>query len=139
MIGTTSDMESYANVLYPSITMCSRTKSDVLRTSNNMSTIHQRSWNLSNTFISLELHVRNGNGMVERIYIRPQDGDTENKYTFNIFLFAMVIQMTPILTIALHFCRDIINGHFALYPGPININGSGMMVIQLQICHKFKS
>lgn len=39
------------------------------------------------------------------------------------------------LTDILHFYRGIINGHFALYPGPINMNGSGMMVLQLQICH----
>ena len=82
MIGTTSDMESYADVLYPSITMCSRRKSDAFKISYNMSAIRQRSWNLSNTFNSLELHVRNDNGVVEKINIMHSNNNTENRYGY---------------------------------------------------------
>ena len=78
MIGTTSDMESNADVHYPSITMCSRRKSDAYKISYNMSAISQRTLNLSNTFLRMEMYVRNTDGEVEKIMVEPNKADREN-------------------------------------------------------------
>ena len=99
MIGTTSDMESNADVLYPSITMCSRRKSDEYKSGYNMPAINQRTLNLSNTLYKLEMYVRNNNGEVEKVTVEPNNSDSK-----------------------------IVYGHFALYPDPIIKNGSGMKV-----------
>lgn len=78
MIGTTSDMESNADVLYPSITMCSRRISDTFKNSYNMSSISRRSVNLSTTILRLELYVRNDNGEVEQMTIEPNNSENRD-------------------------------------------------------------
>ena len=78
MIGTTSDMESNPDVQYPSITMCSRRNSDAYKISYNMSAISQRSLNLSNTFLRMEMYVRNTDGEVDKIMVEPNKADREN-------------------------------------------------------------
>ena len=71
-------MESSADVLYPSITMCSSRASDSYHISNYMS-ISQRILNLNNTFLKLEMHVRNDNGDIQEISLEPNDVKGENR------------------------------------------------------------
>ena len=99
MIGTTSDMESNAEVLYPSFTMCSRRENFAYRPTYNMTAIRHKSVNLSNTFLRLELYVRNDDGKVEKVIMEPDNVDSK-----------------------------VVYGYFALYPDPIIKNGTGMAV-----------
>ena len=99
MIGTTSDMESNADVLYPSFTMCSRRENFAYRPTYNMTAIRHKSVNLSNTFLRLELYVRNDDGKVEKVIMEPDNVDSK-----------------------------VVYGYFALYPDPIIKNGTGMAV-----------
>ena len=86
MMGTTSDMESNADILYPSITICSRRESDEYMTSYNMSSMSQRSLNLSNIFVRLELYVRDINGDIKNILLETNNIKGENRYKIMVIL-----------------------------------------------------
>ena len=79
MIGTTFDMESNAEVLYPSITICSSRAGDSYTSTSYMSSISQRSLNLSSTFLRLNMHVRNNSGDIQQIRLEPNDVKGENR------------------------------------------------------------
>ena len=87
MIGTNSIEESSEEILYPSITVCSRTKGYTTNMANSSlaegytndtSAFHQ-SRNLSEMVLWLSLWQRNDTGNLEMIGINPTDGKFENR------------------------------------------------------------
>ena len=87
MIGTNSIEESSEEILYPSITVCSRAKEYTPNLSNSLlamgytndtSAFHQ-SQNLSEMVLWLSLWQRNDTGNLEMIGINPTDGKFENR------------------------------------------------------------
>ena len=74
MIGTTSDMESNADILFPSISICS-----AIRGGYDVPSINHNSVNLSNTFIKLQIYVRNFNGDIQSIVLEPNKVEGESR------------------------------------------------------------
>ena len=71
-------MENNADILYPSVTMCSKTRRDYSITSYNMSYISQRSLNMSSIFVGLTIHKKNINGDIEKLDLNQsnfEDGE----------------------------------------------------------------
>ena len=71
-------MENNAEILYPSVTMCSRTQNDYYITSYDMSSISQRSLNMSSILVSLSIRKKNINGDIEQLYLNQsnfEDGE----------------------------------------------------------------
>ena len=73
-------MENNEEILFPSITMCSRRERDFYMTSYDMSSISQRSLNMSNIFLSLVIY-RNFNGEIQRLTLKPDNLEADSRYT----------------------------------------------------------
>ena len=84
MIGTTSVMESHEEVMYPSISICSRRRRDEYRNKSDLS-LFQRSVNLSTTVHELGLYRKNDTGHMQKMIVKPSNGDMENR-DWKIFL-----------------------------------------------------
>ena len=77
MIGTTSVEETTAEILYPSISVCSE-RLQSTKMGENQSVVHP-SLNLSELIIKVELWQRNSTGQLEKIVIEPTDGKLNNR------------------------------------------------------------
>ena len=77
MIGTTSVEESSAEILYPSISVCSE-RAFSTKMGENQSVVHP-SLNLSELIIKIELWQRNDTGKLQKLMIEPTDGMLENR------------------------------------------------------------
>ena len=77
MIGTTSGFESHEEVMYPSISVCSRRHGDEYRNESDLS-LFQRSVNLSTTIHYITLYQKDETGH-KQLIIKPTDKDMENR------------------------------------------------------------
>ena len=78
MIGTTSGFESHEEVMYPSISVCSRRRGDEYRNKSDVS-LFQRSVNLRSILRELRLFRKNDTVDTghEQMIIRPSKEDVE--------------------------------------------------------------
>ena len=77
MIGTNSVMESSAEILYPSISVCSERLHSIKVGENN--TVFHPSLNLSDMIVKILLWQRNDTGQLQPLVIQPTEGKWENR------------------------------------------------------------
>ena len=77
MIGTNSVMESSAEILYPSISVCSE-RLHSIKVGENHSVFHP-SLNLSDMIVKILLWQRNDTGQLQPLVIQPTEGKWENR------------------------------------------------------------
>ena len=77
MIGTNSVAESNAEILYPSISVCSERLTPI-RIGQNLSIPHP-SLNLSEIVAKVILWERNDTGQLQKLTIEPKEGKLENR------------------------------------------------------------
>ena len=77
MIGTNSVEESSAEILYPSISVCSE-RWHSIKVGENHSVVHP-SLNLSDIIVQILLWQRNDTGQLQRLVIEPTEGKWENR------------------------------------------------------------
>ena len=86
MIGTTLVIESHEEIVYPSISVCSRTRADEYRNRSDLSLFH-RTVNLSRIVSSISLFYKNDTGHMKRMEIRPENQDIENMDKIDTILY----------------------------------------------------
>ena len=97
MIGTTSVEESSETILYPSITACSRRRSDIIRgdiSVDNMD-LFQRSFNMSEVILDVRFYQRNSTGHSNKNVIRPMESNQENRDKIVISFSTMMFTELP--------------------------------------------
>ena len=83
-------MESHAEVMYPSITVCSVRGEDEYRNKSDLS-LFQRSVNLSTSVLELRLYRKNDTGHMQKMTIHPSSEDMEKRDCKLFLKFYLVI------------------------------------------------